>query len=196
MPNRPRLLAIGAATLVALATGARTSLADTTPTLTVRVRDEAHLPERTLQEALMIAAGVYRRAGVSIRWLPPPDAVASASDLVILIMPAAIDAEFRVGDDSMGVARSANSTRGTVAYVFADRVRDFGERGQTDTWIVLGCVIAHELGHLLLPVNSHASDGIMRAHWDPKLISRAGGFLSFAPDQARLLRLRVASREP
>jgi hypothetical protein len=83
-----------------------------------------------------------------------------------------------------------------VAYVFYDRVRDFDRRGRIDTWIVLGYVIAHELGHLLLPVNSHASDGIMQADWDPKLISRAGGFLSFSPDQGRLLRLRVATRDP
>jgi hypothetical protein len=142
------------------------------------------------------AAGVYHRAGVSIRWLTVPDAITSSTDLVIRILPAALDAEFRVDNDSMGVAPSASGTRGTVAYVFADRVRDFGERGHIDLWLVLGSAIAHELGHLLLPLNSHASDGIMRAHWDPKLISRAGGFLSFAPDQGRLLRLRVASREP
>jgi hypothetical protein len=26
--------------------------------------------------------------------------------------------------------------------------------------------MAHELGHLLLGTNSHAVDGLMRAHWD------------------------------
>jgi hypothetical protein len=36
----------------------------------------------------------------------------------------------------------------------------------------------------------------MRAQWDSRAIARAGGFLSFAPDQAQLLRLRVASRKP
>jgi hypothetical protein len=86
--------------------------------------------------------------------------------------------------------------RATAAYVFFDRVREFADRGHLDAWIVLGCAIAHELGHLLLPVNAHAADGIMRARWDSHLIGRAGGFLSFAPDQARLLRMRVASREP
>jgi hypothetical protein len=196
MPNRPCLLAMGAATVVALAVGTRSSLADTNPTLTVRVRDEAHLRDRTVQDALMIAGGVYRRAGVSVRWLPGSDADAAASDPVILLVPAATDTGFRVGDDSLGVARGVAGMRGTEAYIFLDRVREFAERGHIDTWIVLGCAIAHELGHLLLPVNAHASDGIMRAHWDPKLISRAGGFLSFASGQGRLLRLRVASREP
>jgi hypothetical protein len=196
MPNRPCLLAMGAATVVALGVGTRSSLADTNPTLMVRVRDEAHLPDRTVQDALMIAAGVYRRAGISIQWLPAPEGSSPASLLTIAIVPSVANAEFRVGEDSMGVVHSLDGVRGTVAYVFVDRVRDFGERGHLDTWIVLGCAIAHELGHLLLPVNSHTPEGIMRAHWDPKVISRAGGFLSFAPDQGRLLRLRVASREP
>jgi hypothetical protein len=172
-------------------------LADTNPTLTVRVRDEVHVPDRTVQEALMIAGGVYRRAGITVQWLPTAEAVSSASGLTIVIVTrAAAEAQFLVGDDSMGVARGLDGTRANVAYVFYDRVRDFGERGHVNTWVVLGCAIAHELGHLLLPVNSHAPDGIMRAQWDPKLISRAGGFLSFAPNQSRLLRLRVASREP
>jgi hypothetical protein len=148
----------------------------------------------------MIAGGVYRRAGVSVLWLPGTDRDASASDPEIVIVAAAAEAKFPVGEDSLGVARGSDSARATTAYVFSDRVRDFGEHGHIDAWIVLGCAIAHELGHLLLPVNSHSSDGIMQAHWDPKVISRASGFLSFAPDQGRLLRLRVvsrvASREP
>jgi hypothetical protein len=196
MPNRLSVVAIGAATVVAMAAGTRPSLADTSSNLAVRVRDEAHLPDRTVQDALMIAGGVYRRAGIAVRWLPataggPPDPT-----LTIVIAPRAANAEFRIGEDSMGVAHSLDGMRGTVAYVFVDRVRAFSERGHIDAWIVLGCAIAHELGHLLLPVNSHVPEGIMRAQWDPKLISRAGGFLSFAPDQARLLRLRIASREP
>ena len=56
--------------------------------------------------------------------------------------------------------------------------------------------IAHELGHLVLPVNAHAAEGIMLAQWDPGVLARAGGLLSFAPNQAPLLRRRVASREP
>ena len=196
MSTRSRLLAIGTAATIAFVGGVRTARADPDPTLTVRVRNEAHLPDRTIQEALMIAGGVYRRAGVSLRWLATEDVDASDSPLVIVIVPAAEKVAFHVAEDSMGVARGPDGTRGTVAHVFYDRVREFGERGRVDAWVVLGCAIAHELGHLLLPVNSHANVGIMRADWDPKLIARAGGFLSFSPEQGRLLRLRVASREP
>jgi hypothetical protein len=192
MPNRP--LAMAMVTVVALTAGARPGWADTNATVTVRVRDEAHLPARTVQNALMIVSGVYRRAGVTVQWLPTAVGEAADSTLTIAVVPAASAAAFQGGKDSMGVARNAEGIRGNLAYVFFDRVRDFGERGHVDTFVVLGFAIAHELGHLLLPVNSHSADGIMRARWDPKIISRAGGFLSFAPDQARLLRLRVAGR--
>jgi hypothetical protein len=160
----------------------------------VHIVNDAHVSERTIEEALMIAGGVYRRAGVGVEWRG--DAESMPIDLTIRIAPKASDVPFRAAEDSMGVARGLDGARATVAYVFLDRVREFAERGHVDAWIVLGCAIAHELGHLLLPVNAHAADGIMRAQWDSHVIARAGGFLSFAPDQAKLLRLRVASREP
>src|SRR5438093_11269832 len=144
----------------------------------------------------MIAGGVYRRAGITVDWRSDAAYDGAAESPGIVIVSSADDAPFRPNEDSMGVARGLDGARGTTAYVFFDRVRDFSERGHVDAWIVLGCAIAHELGHLLLPVNSHAPEGIMRANWDPKLLARAGGFLSFAPDQGRLLRVRVATREP
>ena len=192
MPNRS--LAMALTTVVALAAGTRPGWADSNTTVTVRLRDDAHLPDRTVQNALMIVSGVYRRAGVTVQWLPTAVGEVSDSTLTIAVVPAASEAPFAAGEDSMGVARNLEGARGNLAYVFFDRVRDFGQRGRVDTFVVLGFAIAHELGHLLLPVNSHSADGIMRARWDPKIISRAGGFLSFAPDQARLLRLRVAGR--
>jgi len=168
--------------------------AEPSPKLTVRVMNDAQLARRTVEEALMIAGGVYRRAGVAVEWLQEEPDDARIGALTIRLARTASEMPFRTAEDSMGVARGMDGARGTVAYVFYDRVREFAEQGHVDAWIVLGCAIAHELGHLLLPLNAHATDGIMRAQWDSKLISRAGGFLSFAPDQARLLRLRIAGR--
>jgi hypothetical protein len=60
---------------------------------------------------------------------------------------------------------------------------------------VLACALGHEIGHLLLPPNAHASYGIMRGSWHPALFpSKAPGVAGFAPEQARLLRLRARSR--
>jgi len=54
---------------------------------------------------------------------------------------------------------------------------------------LLGCVAAHEIGHLLLGSNSHAPLGIMRAHWQAKEIQQMSmGLLVFSPRQAAQMR--------
>ncbi len=79
--------------------------------------------------------------------------------------------------------------------MFADRASQFADEGDVQVGVVVGAVIAHELGHLLLPVNAHTRDGIMRAAWTPSFIPRSGvGVPGFDHVQARLLRLRVADR--
>jgi hypothetical protein len=54
--------------------------------------------------------------------------------------------------------------------------------------IILGCAIAHEVGHLLLGPNGHSAAGIMRAEWGPKQLHLAlmGGLL-FASQQSKLI---------
>jgi hypothetical protein len=58
--------------------------------------------------------------------------------------------------------------------------------------ILLGCVIAHELGHLLLGSDSHSSVGIMQSHWGRDQVHQAQtGNLRFAPEQVLQLRENV-----
>jgi hypothetical protein len=174
---------------------ARPAWPDQNPTLSVTIANDAEAPGRTLENALAIAGGVFRRAGVDVVWRGDP--VDSPTDVLTVRVAANVsDVPFSAADDSMGAVRNLDGVRATVAYVFFDRARDFADRGHVDVWIVLGCVIAHELGHLVLPVNAHAAEGVMVAQWDPHMFARAGGLLSFAPDQAQLLRRRVASRQP
>jgi hypothetical protein len=52
--------------------------------------------------------------------------------------------------------------------------------------------MAHELGHLLLSSNSHASAGLMRANWTRPELSAAGkGMLGFTESQAQKMRARL-----
>jgi hypothetical protein len=57
---------------------------------------------------------------------------------------------------------------------------------------ILGGVVAHELGHLLLGSNSHGHTGIMRAHWEhEQLRSLAMGNLLFTTEEAEHMRGKV-----
>jgi predicted HD phosphohydrolase len=60
---------------------------------------------------------------------------------------------------------------------------------------ILACVIAHEIGHLLLGPNSHSPTGIMKAKWSADELRGAGwGRLLFTPQQAELIRAEVRAR--
>jgi hypothetical protein len=52
--------------------------------------------------------------------------------------------------------------------------------------------MAHEMGHLLLPANSHSQGGVMRADWDSEhLLRMVKGVLQFTPEQGELIRSHV-----
>ena len=57
---------------------------------------------------------------------------------------------------------------------------------------LLGHVMAHELGHLLLPHGAHSAAGLMRPALDRAQVRAAiAGLLTFTPDQAALIRARL-----
>ena len=61
--------------------------------------------------------------------------------------------------------------------------------------LILGDVIAHELGHLLLGTNSHSPTGIMCANWDHDYLTLAlRGRQLFLPEQAASMRAIVIRR--
>ncbi len=88
----------------------------------------------------------------------------------------------------LAIAHSENM----AAYAFYKRIVDLAEHNGADIAALLGHVIAHEIGHLLLPYDSHSSSGVMRAEWDRgQFDDMAKGLLTFGPEQAHLIRIRV-----
>jgi hypothetical protein len=59
---------------------------------------------------------------------------------------------------------------------------------------MLGAVMAHELGHLLLGEHSHSSEGLMQAHWSTEQLKNMGmGNLLFDARSAARVRRRAAA---
>src|SRR5262245_18731830 len=162
--------------------------------MTVAVCNKAGVHARILSGAEYRASGIFRRAGVSVKWVGVGDCsvLQPAIHFTIVILSQA-----PVGwtsKDAMGFApaRSGDYRR---AYVFYDRVQEFvgAKVGSTSQlvgpYIVLAHVIAHEIGHLLIPGDAHTASGIMRARWRYSDWARASsGRLFFPPDQARIIR--------
>ena len=86
-----------------------------------------------------------------------------------------------------GCGRLSDCSRsqiGRLVYAFYGRVDAYARQHAKPVAQVLGHVMAHELGHLLLPHGSHAKSGIMTAAWDRKQIEQIGrGWLSFTSEQ-------------
>ena len=60
---------------------------------------------------------------------------------------------------------------------------------------LLGFVMTHEMGHMLLPYSAHSQEVIMRPEWDRAQVNNAvEGVLTFTPAQAALIgeRLRAS----
>jgi hypothetical protein len=98
----------------------------------------------------------------------------------------------------LAVAHPENHRR---AYVFYSRVREFAafktSRGFIEAEsITLGHVIAHEVGHLLIPGAQHSARGILRKRWRlSDWEQAASGRLLFQPDQVRQIQRTLVLRD-
>jgi hypothetical protein len=75
--------------------------------------------------------------------------------------------------EACGVAYVLKETdRGWLATAFSDRIASAAMRVDVDAGTLLGLVIAHEVGHLLLGSGYHGWTGVMRADWAEELFKR------------------------
>jgi hypothetical protein len=163
-----------------LAAPAGDANANELPRLTVvmRIYNYANVPPGELTAARARAGRVYRAIGVDIVW---SDTAAAATALVLLpqdMTEKKCQAE-NIADGVLG--RGAAATR--RAYVFYERVTAAARRANVDRRAMLGKVIAHEIGHVLLDEPGHARDGIMRATLDTRSLEDR-----FTPAQAGTIR--------
>lgn len=89
----------------------------------------------------------------------------------------------------LGVAPSTEEARGINVWIFYPRIKAYSPDLGMHASSLLGHVMAHEMGHLLLPYGAHSLTGIMRPGWDRVQARDANeGQLTFTLDQAALIR--------
>jgi hypothetical protein len=149
--------------------------------VSVRVYDTGMMPAADQTVALRAAAGVLAAAGIDVTWLGcGEEAVASLCNRPLgpaelsvrfVSLPAAPSA---LGQLQLGYSLvDTRAHEGTLATVYADRVQWLAGQAGSDSATLLGFAVAHELGHLLLGTNAHATSGLMRAVWSRSEIQRA-----------------------
>ena len=177
--------------------------------LYVRVYNHARLPAETIAQAQERAASIYSRAGVELTWLECPVSPEEFDDFPactalrggptvfqLNLLPREKWRKLAFPDDSFGFALPA--AEGGFPYyanIAADRLGALADLTAADPAAILGCILAHEIGHLLLGVGSHSTKGIMTAHWNGDTLLLADqGELRFTPKQARRIRSNVERR--
>ena len=101
------------------------------------------------------------------------------------------------GEDTLGIAIPRFGS-GDHAGVFLSRVRQKAAQsvGVIDISDLLGYVIAHEIGHLLLHSTLHSSEGLMRADLRQADLKKAAQRqLKFTPEQGEAIHRNAVAPE-
>ena len=175
-----------------------TSAAQSAAPLTVRLYNTAHLAAPDLLTARDEAAHILRDTGVAVAFRKCGIAAAAgdavdvcsetlASSEVVVRLIDAPAFNTTLDPDAYGVTYIVNTTnRGWLATVFADRLRAAATRVDVDPGVLVGRVMAHEIGHLLLGRDYHGNVGVMQAAWTDAMLTR--------PDDAWRFTMREAER--
>jgi hypothetical protein len=161
------------------------------PLVVVQLQDPGGRFARDVARAQRLVNDLFKEAGVSLSWQAEDAAIADRALTVTVATAATLPTG--IVPEALGVSPSPNDgTRGTQAYVLAERIQAFADEHAVRVAYVLACAIAHEMGHLLLPPNAHAGGGIMRGAWNARLFPpRTPGLEGFSLDHARLLQRRA-----
>jgi hypothetical protein len=191
MARAHRAVLAGLAGLIVVASFTRPAHAQMVK-VTVRVENQANLPTDLLAAAESRVAAIYANAGVDMRFVNRDH-----GDFMVKLLSREGEERMQPNVDAMGLAPYAASDRGHIAYVFQSRVDKIAEGYSAARYIVLAVAMAHEVGHLLLPLNAHSTTGIMKA--TPGQVEfhlAVGGQLLFTPEQIAQIHRRLMGDTP
>lgn len=154
-------------------------------TVAVHLDDYARVPAADLLDAQREVTRIYAAAGVDTEWV---ELGAPRDDGRMHITVVILDARqvaMKVAAERLPAGVLGQAAHGAHrAYILHQRVRETAASYTRHLGILLGTVIAHEIGHLLLPERGHSMVGLMRA--DVELRSRLPP--EFTPRQSAAIR--------
>ncbi len=161
--------------------------------VTVDIFNDAGVASSVLRNSELEAGRIFRAAHIDIRWRdctpaqgrseadPACRVLRSPSHLTLRIVPGSKE-ETR---DIFGTAFLAADGTGCYSDVFYGSVEKLRSQ-RHDVGRVLGYVMAHEIGHLLIGSHAHSPWGIMCANWhDEQLRLLEMGNLLFTAEQEK-----------
>ena len=176
--------------------------------ISVRVQDYAGVTRGVLAKAQSEATRIFRRTGIETSWIacavpgrevessPLCKTQPTATDLFVRILPRKMAKKMMKHHSEFGIAATAPGDGfGSRVSIFYHRADELAERTHASRALLLGHLMAHEIGHLLLGSNSHSRSGIMHVPWNPSQMERASvGTLLFTKREGKRMRSQVGRR--
>ena len=167
--------------------------------ITIRVHAEAEDVAAWLPTAQALVDRIFAELSLSVSWVDCVSEVNSMCDRA----PAGAEFVIRLrrqrtdrASHGCGVSLRPHAAPGHYITLFVDCIRAASDTLGTPESVLGAYTIAHEIGHLLLPVG-HASRGIMRARPDRLDWARAErGGLRFQPSEVQQIRSALQRRTP
>jgi len=174
----------------------------------IQVYNYSGVSAATLEQAEREAARIYSRMDIGISWLDCPLTAeqaaqnttcgqgASPTRLTIRLLSNVMTERLPLGGDIFGLALlPVDSGFGITANVCAGRAREMAEARHVPEGVLLGHLVAHEAGHLLLGSSRHSVKGLMHIPWQGKeLQMMSQGAMLFTSGEAKRIRAQVLAR--
>ena len=137
-------------------------------TIVLHVANYRALPRLVLDTAIAHVEQVYQAIGVRTVWDESEETIRSTQDgrlhLTVILLSREMAGKKILAEGLLDNVLGQAYLGSGRAYIFCDRIAM--RPGPKLFAILLGAVIAHEVGHLLLREKSHSRSGIMRAETD------------------------------
>ena len=202
MGKLPHRLALGVAMAVGLSSVRSSAAGDAAVTVVVLVDNRASAAPEVLDHAGKEVARISRHGGMRVVWRPKtqaPKSTDSPEDQRAFTVHLIVSAGQRPNANDparfvMGAAPGGALDCGGVAFLFYDQAIAFSRVRQIAAPLVIGTVVAHEIGHLLTKNRGHSSEGLMRASWSADDWHRASsGILLFSQRESETMRATITS---
>lgn len=182
------------ALLITLAAPCGAAVDDRRPPLVLHVDDRAGASPDEIMVARHEVEQVFAATGVAVRWSGEGLNASAAGGVADAdgsrhVMVRVVNIGGVSTPEPTGCMLGFAARKPAIVTVFYNRVVEQGRRHAVDARIVLGRVMAHEIGHVLLPPDSHSRSGIMRATLDLAMSNPD----RFTDPQARIIRDQLAN---
>jgi len=155
-------------------------------TIVAQVDNGAGLSETALREAEQLAGRIYLAIGVQGIWVHGEVPLQDPRGLRVHVrLLSRRESDRKIATERIsGRALGQANRPARLVYAFCARIGEASVKYLQEYTRLLGLVVAHEIGHVLLPAGSHGQTGIMTERVDlwTKQINR------FTPDEGAAIR--------